>query len=374
MTDVPKDDLPGRTTPDGVSDQTVDALGKLSEALETCERARGHLYTFHQLTGSADIELGEAVTALREAGHDAIADRIEHELVGRNVLPGRWTFQIVEDYDDALLVPVPGAGAGGPGRAGRRRTPSVRGAAQAGRAHGRGTRSRRPAPVRVLGRLGWPATCGSPTRRMAAAFAQHAEDSAYNAHYDRPAVLEALGPVAGCAVLDAGCGPGFYAEALIEAGATVSGFDATEAMVALGPKIASACAAEIQRAFLGDALPYPDADASTGVSARWPSTTSPTVRLRTPNCIAGAPARRRAGDSSDPAARRRIGCARAGRTSTRCWRPMSGRVSSRSAGRPVLARAALTDHLRSARPARGSSSTCWTRAAAGRQHAGPVSG
>jgi len=100
VTDVPKEDLPGRRTPDGVSDQTVDALGKLSEALETCERARGHLYTFHQLTGSADIELGAAVTALREAGHDAIASRIERELLGRNVLPGRWTFQIVEDYDD----------------------------------------------------------------------------------------------------------------------------------------------------------------------------------------------------------------------------------------------------------------------------------
>jgi hypothetical protein len=100
VTDVPKEDLPGRRTPDGVSDQTVNALGKLSEALETCERARGHLYTFHQLTGSADVELGEAVTALREAGHDAIADRIERELLGRNVLPGRWTFQIVEDYDD----------------------------------------------------------------------------------------------------------------------------------------------------------------------------------------------------------------------------------------------------------------------------------
>jgi hypothetical protein len=100
VTEVPKQDLPGRVTPDGVSDQTIDALGKLSEALETCERARGHLYTFHQLTGSADIELGEAVSALRDAGHDEIADRIDRELVGRNVLPGRWTFQIVEDYDD----------------------------------------------------------------------------------------------------------------------------------------------------------------------------------------------------------------------------------------------------------------------------------
>ena len=93
-------DLPGRAAPDGVSDATVDALGKLSEALETCERARGHLYSFHQLTGSADLQLGEAVTALREAGHRDIADRIDCELVGRNVLQGRWTFQIVEDYDD----------------------------------------------------------------------------------------------------------------------------------------------------------------------------------------------------------------------------------------------------------------------------------
>jgi len=93
-------DLPGRATPDGVSDATVDALGKLSEALETCERARGHLYGFHQLTGSADVQLGGAVTALREAGHCEVADRIDRELVGRNVLQGRWTFQIVEDYDD----------------------------------------------------------------------------------------------------------------------------------------------------------------------------------------------------------------------------------------------------------------------------------
>src|SRR5687768_11529508 len=100
MTDVPPDDLPGRPTPSGVSDDTIDALGKLSEALETCERARGHLYSFHQMTGKSDIELGEAVAALRAAGHGDMADRIDRELVGRNVLRGRWTFQIVEDYDD----------------------------------------------------------------------------------------------------------------------------------------------------------------------------------------------------------------------------------------------------------------------------------
>jgi hypothetical protein len=102
MTDVPTSDLPDpdHRTPAGVDDATVEALGKLSEALETCERARGHLYSFHQLTGSADIQLGDALTSLRDAGHDAVADRLESELIGRNVLAGRWTFQIVEEYDD----------------------------------------------------------------------------------------------------------------------------------------------------------------------------------------------------------------------------------------------------------------------------------
>lgn len=86
--------------PDGVSAATVEALGKLSEALECVEYARGHLYGFHRLSGTADLTLGDAVRLLREAGHDEVADRVETELVGRNVIEGRWTFQIVEAYDD----------------------------------------------------------------------------------------------------------------------------------------------------------------------------------------------------------------------------------------------------------------------------------
>lgn len=83
-----------------VDPDTRQALGTLSEALECVERARGHLYSFHQLSGTADLKLGEAVTQLRAAGHHELADRIDTNLVGRNVLEGRWTFQIVEDYDD----------------------------------------------------------------------------------------------------------------------------------------------------------------------------------------------------------------------------------------------------------------------------------
>ncbi len=136
--DEPHDDLPDpdHRTPAGVSDATVAALGKLSEALETCERARGHLYEFHQLTGSADIGLGEAIDALREAGHTDIAERLEHDLLGRNVLNGRWTFQVIEDYDDNYWSLFRDLGEVRPRPARRRSSAPVRGPAQAAGADG----------------------------------------------------------------------------------------------------------------------------------------------------------------------------------------------------------------------------------------------
>jgi hypothetical protein len=92
------------TRPAGTSDATVAALGKLSEALEVVEDARGRLYGFHRLTGRADLALGEAVEMLREAGHTELADRIDTDLVGRNVLAGRWTFQVVEEFEDGYYA------------------------------------------------------------------------------------------------------------------------------------------------------------------------------------------------------------------------------------------------------------------------------
>ena len=87
-----------RTRPD-LDDTTVEGLGKLSEALETVEQARGLLYGFHQLTGKADRLLQDAVDLLRKAGHTTLADDLDRDLVGRNVIADRWTFQIVEDFD-----------------------------------------------------------------------------------------------------------------------------------------------------------------------------------------------------------------------------------------------------------------------------------
>ena len=97
--------LPEHTPPTGVDSLTVEAVGLVTEALEVTERARGHLYSFHQLTGSADLKLGDAVEKLREAGHGDLADDIAREIIGRNILPGRWTFQVVEEYDDTYWSP-----------------------------------------------------------------------------------------------------------------------------------------------------------------------------------------------------------------------------------------------------------------------------
>ena len=89
-----------RVRPDAMDDATVEAVGAVSEALECVERARGELYSFHQLMGHADLLLGEACDRLRAAGHDAVAERLDTEVIGRNVVHGRWTSQIVEDFDD----------------------------------------------------------------------------------------------------------------------------------------------------------------------------------------------------------------------------------------------------------------------------------
>ena len=100
--ELPADDLHRR--PDGVDDATVEAVGKVSEAMEWVERARGHLYELHQLLGHADLLFGEAADMLDDAGHTAQAEGLREEVVGRNVIDGRWTFQIVEEFDDGYYA------------------------------------------------------------------------------------------------------------------------------------------------------------------------------------------------------------------------------------------------------------------------------
>ncbi len=94
--------------PEGVTDATVEALGKLSAALDHVEDARGHLYAFHRLCGSAEKTLETATAMLRDAGHEELADAFDRDVLGGNPLPGMWSFQMVEAYDDGYYATAKG--------------------------------------------------------------------------------------------------------------------------------------------------------------------------------------------------------------------------------------------------------------------------
>ena len=42
---------------------------------------------------------------LGRAGHRECAERVRREILGRNVIPGHWTFQLVEAYDRTYHEP-----------------------------------------------------------------------------------------------------------------------------------------------------------------------------------------------------------------------------------------------------------------------------
>lgn len=102
----PEDQDLAHRRPDGVDDATVAAVGKVSEALEWLERARGRLYDFHQMLGHLDFQMSDAVEMLREAGHIELSELLDREVVGRNVLDGRWTFQVIEEFEQVYCKPI----------------------------------------------------------------------------------------------------------------------------------------------------------------------------------------------------------------------------------------------------------------------------
>jgi SAM-dependent methyltransferase len=71
---------------------------------------------------------------------------------------------------------------------------------------------------------------------IAAHYAAHIDEQPCNALYERPATLALLPDLAGKDVLDAGCGPGWYADWLARQGARVVAVDLSHSMVELAAK------------------------------------------------------------------------------------------------------------------------------------------
>jgi SAM-dependent methyltransferase len=90
---------------------------------------------------------------------------------------------------------------------------------------------------------------------FADAYARANENGLFNRWYARPAVLNLLGDVAGRRILDAGCGSGPLLADLRERGASVFGFDASQAMIALARERLGD-EADLKVADLTQPLPY----------------------------------------------------------------------------------------------------------------------
>jgi SAM-dependent methyltransferase len=83
---------------------------------------------------------------------------------------------------------------------------------------------------------------------FAIGYSRDNDSNATNAYYERPASLALLGDVAGQHVLDAGCGGGAHAAAMIRRGASVTGLDKSAGLLA------------IARQRLGSGIPLHEAD------------------------------------------------------------------------------------------------------------------
>lgn len=93
---------------------------------------------------------------------------------------------------------------------------------------------------------------------MAAAYSLDNENNAWNAGYERPAILAMAGDVTGLRVLDAGCGAGAHALALQAAGAEVEGCDLSSGLLALARQRLGE-SVPLRQVDLAQPLPYPDA-------------------------------------------------------------------------------------------------------------------
>ncbi|PRX96137.1 class I SAM-dependent methyltransferase [Allonocardiopsis opalescens] len=83
------------------------------------------------------------------------------------------------------------------------------------------------------------------------------ESGVQNAYYERPALLELAGDVAGRRILDAGCGSGPLFAALRDRGAAVTGVDVSAGMLELARRRLGA-GADLRLADLAHPLPLPD--------------------------------------------------------------------------------------------------------------------
>lgn len=92
---------------------------------------------------------------------------------------------------------------------------------------------------------------------FAAAYNADNEANAWNAYYERPAILSLVGDAAGLRVLDAGCGGGAHAAVLLDRGAVLTGIDASAGLLEIARRRLEG-RARLLLADLNEPLPFDD--------------------------------------------------------------------------------------------------------------------
>lgn len=82
------------------------AAHQVEVAAEWFERAFGALLDAHHAVGHGQLMLLQAADALRDAGHPVLAERARREVAPRDVVDGRWTYQLVDEFRAHMLGPV----------------------------------------------------------------------------------------------------------------------------------------------------------------------------------------------------------------------------------------------------------------------------
>ncbi|SFR49632.1 hypothetical protein [Halogeometricum limi] len=99
------DDHPTPSRPDvDLTDEELDALHNLQLAVEHVYQAYGDLLRFHHEIGHAMDQMNDAETALREAGHEAWANRLRDHLLPSGAIDDAWTYELVDAFRDGLLA------------------------------------------------------------------------------------------------------------------------------------------------------------------------------------------------------------------------------------------------------------------------------
>ncbi|NTE65157.1 class I SAM-dependent methyltransferase [Agrobacterium tumefaciens] len=92
---------------------------------------------------------------------------------------------------------------------------------------------------------------------FATAYQEDNENNAWNAYYERPAILSMVGGVNGYRVLDAGCGGGAHAAALLDRGAILTGIDSSAGLLEITQRRLGG-RAQLLLADLNEVLPFED--------------------------------------------------------------------------------------------------------------------